>query len=217
MRKAILAGVFLALLAMGAKANVYTFAPTPGNLGNLDHNYFYTWGINWAIPQGQTITGATLSFTQIWDWKVETDALFIHLLDTAPAGVAQWNDNEGGGDFFISPTFNSLGVSQVKIGQWSDPFGGDPSKAQNVTFTFNAAQLTALQGYINNGGPNGYANFGFGFDPDCHYYNSGVNFRITTSSTTVVPESGNSALLLGISLGSLAYFRRKLRTPQVRA
>lgn len=209
MKKAVFFCICLATLALQAKANTYSFTPTPGNLGNLDHNYFYTWGLNLALPQGEKITSATLSFTKIWDWKVETDALFIHLLDTAPLGVNTWTDNEGGGDFFISPSFKSLGIAETKIGQWSDPYGGTASKAQNVTFTFSLAQLTALQGYISNATPSGWAQFAFGFDPDCHYYNSGVQFTITTTKLSV-PETGSTMLLMGVALGSLVLIRRRL-------
>jgi len=198
----------MAVFALDAKATVYSLAPTPGNLGDLDHNSFLAWGLNWALPQGETITAATLSFTKIWDWKVEPDALYIHLLDTAPLGVNSWTDNEGGGDFFASSLFNSLGIAHVKLAEWSDPFGGNPAKAHNLSFAFNAGQLTALQGYLNSAGANGWARFGFGFDPDCHYYNSGVGFNITTVRRSV-PEGGSSALLLGMAVGSIAYLRRK--------
>ncbi len=94
------------------------------------------------------------------------------------------------------------------MGQWSDPNGGTAAKAQNVSFVFNTAQLTALQGYLNSAGSNGLARFGFGFDPDCRYSNSGVTFKITTQRLSV-PEGGSNAALLAIAVGSLAYFRRK--------
>ena len=209
--KRVIFGVFCAcLLAASANATVYTLTPTPSNLNNLDHNSFYTWGINWSAPAGETVTGATLTFTQIWDWTVESDHLFIHLLDTAPLGVYTGTDNQGG-DFFTSSFFKSLGIAQTSIGQWSDPNGGTASKAQNVSFVFNAAQLAALQGYINSAGINGWARFAIGLDPDCHYYNSGISFIITTSrTTTAVPETGSAILLLAISFGSIVFLRRKL-------
>lgn len=198
------------LLALNARATVYTLAPSPSNLNNLDHNQFYTWGLNWAVPAGETLTGATLTFTQIWDWTVEPDNLFVHLLDTAPLGVYTGTDNQGGGDFFTSSYFNSFGIKQTKIGQWSDPYGGTASKAQTVSFVFDAAQLTALQGYINSAGINGWARFAIGLDPDCHYYNSGVSFILTTSRTTnAVPEAGSALLLLGISFAVILFLRRK--------
>src|SRR5450755_51997 len=194
MKKSLLSGLCACLFAISASATVFTLTPSPSNLNNLDHNEFYTWGINWTVPQGQTITSATLTFNQIWDWQVESDTLFIHLLDTAPLGVSAWTDDQGGGDFFTSSLFNSLGIKQTKIGEWSDPHGGTASFAQNVSFVFNTAQLAALQGYVNTLGASGWGNFAFGLDPDCHYFNNGVSFIITTSSTTTsVPESGSAA------------------------
>ncbi|MGZ5537736.1 MAG: hypothetical protein ACXWG0_04325, partial [Chthoniobacterales bacterium] len=121
MRKSLLSGFCACLFALQAGATVYTLAPTPSNLGNLDHNQFYTWGMNWSLPKGETITSATLSFSQIWDWTVESDVLFIHLLNTAPLGVYSWTDNQGGGDFFASSLFASYGIAQTKIGEYSDP------------------------------------------------------------------------------------------------
>lgn len=210
MKKAVLVCLCSLFLAAQARATVYTFAPTPGNLGNLDHNYFYTWGLNFAVPSGERIVSASLTFTKIWDWTVEPDTLFVHLLDTAPLGVNTWTDNEGGGDFFASSTFNSTGIAHTKLGQWSDPYGGDPNRAQNVTFAFNSAQLMALQGYITNATPSGWAMFAFGFDPDCHYYNNGLSFTITTSGIAA-PETGSTVALLLVAVGSLGFLRRKLR------
>ncbi len=209
MKKCLLAGFCACLLAIDAEATVYTLAPSPANLNNLDHNLFYTWGLNWSAPAGETITGATLSFSQIWDWQVETDVLFLHLLDTAPLGVSTWTDNQGGGDFFASAYFNSLGIKQTKIGEWSDPNGGTSAKAQNVSFVFDAAQVTALQGYVNSAGINGWARFAIGLDPDCHYYNSGISFMITTSRPTAVPEAGSAVLLLAIAFATIIFLRRR--------
>ena len=215
MKKLVSSLLCAAAFALPAKANVYSFTPTPGNLGNLDHNLFFTWGLSWAVPTGESITGASLTFTRIWDWRVEPDALFIHLLDTAPLGVNSWTDNEGGGDFFASSTFASYGIAHVKIGEISDPFGGDPLKAQTITLTFSAAQLVALQGYITNATPSGWAKFAFGFDPDCHYYNDGVSFQVITTPSGV-PEAGSSLALLAVASGGLIFLRRRLRaTSQV--
>ncbi|MGZ5019741.1 MAG: VPDSG-CTERM sorting domain-containing protein, partial [Chthoniobacterales bacterium] len=120
-------------------------------------------------------------------------------------------DNQGGGDFFASSLFASYGIAQTKIGEYSDPYGGSASKAQNVSFVFNTGQLTALQGYLNSAGSSGWGNFGFGLDPDCHYFNNGVSFQITTSkTTTAVPEGGSAALLLAIGFASVLFLRRNL-------
>jgi len=48
------------------------------------------------------------------------------------------------------------------------------------------------------------ANFGFGLDPDCHYFNEGITFTIET----YIPAPG--AILLGsIGLGLVGWLRRR--------
>jgi hypothetical protein len=210
MKTSLLSSLCFGLFLTAAEASTYSFLPSPSDLNDLDHNRFFTWGLNWNVPQGEKMIGAQLSFSQIWDWRVEPDTLFIHLLDTAPLGVNAWVDNEGGGDFFASSLFNSLGIAHLKLAEWSDPNGGDPNKAQNVTFNFNAAQLAVLQSYINTAGSAGWARFGFGLDPDCHYFNNGVSFNIITQRPPV-PEGGSTVLLLALGFAGIALRRRKLR------
>lgn len=92
-------------------------------MGDLDHNYYYSWRINWSLPAGETITGATLTFKNIWDWEYgEPDILYIHLLDNPPtlattisSNLSRGYDNESGGDYW-----NGKGPL---IGTWSDPKG----------------------------------------------------------------------------------------------
>jgi hypothetical protein len=68
-------------------------APNAGSGGpnqfDLDHHSAYTWRIDNVNLTGQTITGATLTFTNIRNWDSNPNMLFIHLLDSArSAGVA---------------------------------------------------------------------------------------------------------------------------------
>ena len=44
---------------------------------------------------------------------------------------------------------------------------------------------------------------GFGFDPDCHYFNDGVNLEVTTQA---VPEPASFAVL---GLGGLLLIKRR--------
>jgi len=185
------------VLAGAISANAIVFTPTPADLGDLDHHNATTWGITWSVPSGQTITGATLTFKNIWDWQVESDKLFIHLLDDPASGVNSVVDNSA--DNVLSDYFSGQGVL---LTTWSDPLGG-AARNFDLVYTFTSANLTTLRNYLADSHPLGAGDFGFGLDPDCHYFNSGVCFEITTTS---VPDSGATILLTLLGLLGLATF-----------
>ena len=191
-----------------ASATTFTFQPTdtsgnPADMMDLDHNYVYSWLINWNTPSGEEIVSAELKFKKIYDWTVEPDILSIHLLDNPPAlpvtisssgdgGLWSKKDYESGGD-------NWAGQGPL-VGTWTDPNGGS-SGAIDLVFTFDAALLASLNTFVSNDGK-----FGFGLDPDCHYYNDGITFTV---NTTPVPEPA-TLLLLGLGLvGVRLYGKRK--------
>jgi hypothetical protein len=86
-----------------------------------------------------------------------------------------------------------------RLGEYTDR----SSKPEDWLITFTAAQLKELIAFLGNGG-----NIGFGFDPDCHFYNTGIEFNITTQS---VPEAGLSAGLLGLATLAVFGLRRAVR------
>lgn len=188
-----LAAIALGLVA-SAKAAVFTFTPNPADLNDLDHTHATTWGITWSIPAGQTITGATLKINNIWDWKRENDALYIRLLDDPKKGVTFYNDNTN--DNVLSDYFSGQGTY---LTTWSDPNGGSNGQyAVNFQYNFTSSQLLALTSYLTDPTQSNRAAFGLAFDPDCHYYNTGISFEITTAPSSV-PDGGSSALLLAFA------------------
>jgi hypothetical protein len=198
--------VFLSsLLILFSFASAYavsiTFTPTPIDIGDLDHSYYYAWVIKgWDIPVGEVIEKATLTIYNLNDWTNENgDHLYIHLIDGKPSGGSRvvtggntwkWSDNQGGGDNW---------VSWPKIGDYED-ISDAPEK---VTYSFkNLGLLDELTNYIRNDTNHKYS---IGFDPDCHYYNTGVEFTIDTKR---VPEP-RILLLLGSGLLSFIFFIRR--------
>lgn len=186
----------------GTTTTTYTLTPNPSNLNNLDHGYYYDWAINWNVPAGQKIVGATLTFSNINDWTYEpnNNVLYTHLLDTVPTNgtkigtnVYQWSDGEVGGD-----NWKNQGVL---VGTYVD-------KSTNPeTLTYDLAKLgllPTLTQYASDG------KFGFGFDPDCHYNNCGVSLKVTTAP---VPEPGTLAVFGSGLMGlvSFASRRRKIK------
>jgi len=86
------------------------------------------------------------------------------------------------------------------------PMGGgaDQTTGKDFVYTFSGSNITALATYIANG-----SDVALGFDPNCHYWNNGIIFSITTTTAAAgVPEPA-TLTLLGIGLAGI--LRRKLR------
>jgi hypothetical protein len=189
----LLVGILL-LGVLPASAGIYSFQPYDADLGDLDHYKAYSWRINWSHTS-ERITAATLKFKNIYDWTSESnDILWVNLLNSPPTGyhgINVYTDNQGSTNYFA-------GWDGALVGTWTDPVGGLP--ADNVTFSIGGGLLETLNTYAADGV------FGFGLDPDCHYYNCGVSLQIETSA---VPEPA-SLLLFGMGLTALgATARRK--------
>ena len=172
-------------------ASIYTYVPSPNDLWGLDHDYYYSWGMEWDHPE-ERIVDVILTIDNIYDWRVEpNDSLYIHLLDNPEVGTFAGYEGYTTGDYFEGQ--GSL------IDVWSDPNGGVP----NGTRLRYSLRDLGLAGVFSDFAADGIV--GFGLDPDCHYYNSGVTLQVVTA----VPEPA-TMLLVGLGLiGAGMIYRKK--------
>lgn len=200
-----------ACLATGSRAAVTTmdFQPTPVDLNDLDHHLVYTWRIDNINLTNVSITGASMTFTNIANWDSNPNMLFVWLLDTAiGSGVRTVQDVDASqapvtdiADAFLGSLPTLLNGSTAKTKLFQHSFTTTPT---TWTYNFSASELLALQTYINNG-----HDIAFGLDPDCHFFNDGVKFTLTL---TPVPEMASAipALCL-IALATAFEIRRRRR------
>lgn len=194
-----------------ASAAVTSFQPNPVDLNDLDHHRVYTWRIDNVDPSGLPITGAQISIQGIANWDSSPNILYMHLLDTARnSGVASFVDDPSNQapvptsqmiDDFVDTRYHDLSTWLVAPGT-ADTFLTSKSfttTPTNYVYTFNADQVKALNDYVANG-----HDIALGFDPDCHFFNNGIKFTVTTAA---VPEPSAIFLLGGGLLG--LYFRHR--------
>lgn len=210
-----LAALFVLCASQSVKADTLTYTPSPVDLNDLDHHMLYTWKVSNVNLQGQTITGARITFKNIANWDNNPNKLYVHLLDNAKnAGVAGFVDDPNSSNTSVAMIDDFVDTRYHNQSNWLVANGTADTllhtyvnlttTPQTLVYNFSSSELTALFNYITNGG-----NFALGFDPDCHFFNDGIKFEIFTANTppTPTPEPATLALL-GTGLAGL-YARRK--------
>jgi len=243
MKKIFLSLIALVFISLPTTVSADTFTfntpPTAPNAGSggpnqfdLDHHKAYTWKINGPDASGKTvnlngktITGATLTFHNISNWDATANMLFVHLLDTAKNnGVASFQDapanqvpvtdinDDFAGTRYASNPLVASGTANTKLFQQSFAYtnGRNYTNVPDFVYTFTADQLQSLSAYFLNGN-----DFAFGFDPDCHYWNNGISFGMTTANNSPTPTPEPATMtLLGTGLAGLYYRRRRRQQEQ---
>jgi hypothetical protein len=184
--------VVLALGGLVASASA-AFTPPGRYLQDLDHSKYYVWNIDLGLINPQEITGASVTFNSIYDWGGgnENDVLYVHLLD--------WQSSLKRRETYLTKpwiikgidtknTLDQFGTANLiaKL-EVSEDIGIGRASARTFSVDFSNTLLDTLKTYGADG------KIALGFDPDCHFYDNGVEFTVTT--TPVVPVPG--AILLG--------------------
>lgn len=171
-----------------ALGGITVFQPTPVDLWDFDTNYYYTWGVSTG-SLGGTISSVTLTIAGIDDW-IQPDPdnhLYIHLLDqVAPTPQSYGNESNWvtRGVDYEDPSDQFAGQGLL-LAKFTDTSPGELT----LTFDLPAEYLPWLAD----------GNFGFGFDPDCHYSNKGISLSVTTApapAVAIVPVPGSTGLCL---------------------
>ena len=181
---------------IAAEAVTTTLRPSNSDLWDLEHNYYYGWGINFTAPNGLVIKEAVLTFKNITNWDNKPNVLFTHLINT-PRQIGTYRGTDT--DNAMKDYWNTAGPL---IGEFHDTNGS--GNKQNLVYTFSALDLLDdLNTFTADG------KFGLVFDPDCHFYNDGVELEITTGGLTfVTPEPTGLLSLLG-GVGFIPLIRRR--------
>ncbi|MCX7725926.1 MAG: hypothetical protein N2053_03650 [Chitinispirillaceae bacterium] len=195
-----LLGIVTALALMGnVFGAIITIAPPgSGDLGDLDHWKAYLWRIDlnkYVNFEKEEIISARIEIKNIYNWAPEEgDILRINMVDpkklVSPNYVTTYSDNQNPTNYFgiIRPQYYATSL----IATWTDL--DDNKTKDNLSFAVNVALMNSY--LFNEKGPKGA--IGFGFDPDCHYFNDGVRLVLETVSIEAVEPSLLSLLGLGV-------------------
>ncbi|MCK4632436.1 MAG: PEP-CTERM sorting domain-containing protein, partial [candidate division Zixibacteria bacterium] len=177
---------------MPVSAGIYVFEPTPYDLGDLRHDNAWEWGLDFS--GGWYFEEVVLTFKNIRNSNDAPNILFIRLLDDVTVGTTKyWDSPDVESDYFA--------CQGVLIDAWTDDVPGNPSVV-DLTYTFSTEGLLGhWSNFVANDGM-----VGFGFDPDCHFDNDGIELTVTGA----IPEPGTMMLFaLGMVSGVAAYRKKK--------
>ena len=193
--------ILAALAATCGFASATTINSSIQGTGALDGNSAYSWGIPVSLAAGQTITSASLTFTDIKLTAANSSGkgiLYSDLIKSTTTGTHTYTDNDVAGDYFVSH------VASANLVSLGSQIFGSVGTMLSWTVTFNSTQLAALNAFAVGG------IFDIGFDPDCHYNVGCISFTYGTTSNKPAPDAATTVYALGLVLLGLEAARRKL-------
>ena len=178
MKQTVIAVVALAALVFAAQAFALekTYYPNPGDLDDLPHGKTYTWGVDISEFGGLNIYEVVLTITSISNWDNNPNHLYMHLLDNAPLGVTEGSDSDN--DFI-----DAFAGQGPLIDDWQDTNTKDIHDTLIYKFSMIDALIDSVALYRADNV------IVIAFDPDCHFYNCGIDLTVKGEPTNAVEAS----------------------------
>lgn len=194
MKKIIITLTLLFFVFGSASAGIHHFTPSPADMYDLDHGYYYGWGIDHDFGT-EKISNVILTIDNVNNWKQEDNMLFINMMEQMDAGLYIGLDNYKVDEYYnIENFYEGQGIA---VTEWTDTDGGWSGDVVDLRFDFRSMGLVDDFATFAADG-----NFGFGFDPDCHFYNDGIKL-------TVITDTPEPASMILFALGLAGGFARK--------
>ena len=211
MKKIIITTALLGIASIAFATSTSPITAPSGMIGTgaLDGTYAYTWTVaSGALVPGSVVDSASITFTGIkltsvasGDLNVDLGRVFSGMTakpSTLPTAgnYGTFTDNDAPGDAFAAniTAGNAMLLGKTTLAQ---------NVAQTWTYTFNSAELTALNSYASQG------SWGFLIDPDCVFNVGNIQFTYTTAPNGV-PDGGTTAMLLGAAMLGLGWAKRRM-------
>ena len=135
-----------AIASLTASATL-TFTPVLSDLNDLDHHYSYMWKLG-GLDTTQTYTSASLKITNINNWDLTKNMLFIHLFDTALSSPSGSTTTISGSGNNIVTSFQDVALNQVPVTTISDSFGPGSIASNPLVKQSNASNIL-LAAYVD--------------------------------------------------------------------